>query len=269
MVHLDRRRWLSRLGLGLAALPLAKLGCGGDDEPLGPDAATPDGSLPGDGWASGGTGAMTDKSSYPDPFTGALASCAIVSQTTEGPCTTASDLAREDISEGWTGLPVRLGLKVVDGSCQPLAGAIVKIWHTNLEGIYSGQTPNPGMCTGNIQDYIAMDFMRGVQPTDAAGVAYFDTCFPGWYRGRAVHVHFQIKQGNASTRISQLFFPEDVTREIFASHPEYRGFGQPDTTFTNDNILAPIGGDARARLILDVARMTDGAMLASKVVAVV
>lgn len=254
---------------GVAAIPLARFAGGCGDNASG----TPDGSTGSDGsgdseWASGGTAAMTDKATYPDPFTSAVSSCVLVASTTEGPCTTATDLAREDISEGWAGIPVRLALKVVDDSCNPIASATVKIWHTNLEGVYSGQTPNPSTCSGNDQTAISMDFMRGVQTTNAGGVAYFDTCFPGWYRGRAIHIHFQVKNGATSYRVSQLFFPEDVTAGIFAKHVDYREFGQPDTFFANDSILAPITGDARSRLILDVARMTDGAMLASKVVTV-
>lgn len=219
------------------------------------------------GWASGGTVAMTDKASYPDPFTAALTSCALVVTTTEGPCTTSDDQAREDISEGWTGLPVRLALKVVDTSCNPLVGATVKVWHTNLAGSYSGETPNPNMCLAN-QSYATADFFRGVRTTDASGVVYFDTCFPGWYNGRAIHIHFQVKSGTTSYRISQLFFPEDITTAIFTSHSEYASFGQPNTTFSNDNIMAGIPTASRDRHIFTVARMTDGAMMASKVVTV-
>ncbi len=261
--------------LGAAAIPLARFaaGCGDDASGSGVDGATGDSSgssdaPSGDGWATGGTAAMIDKASYPDPFTTAATSCVLVASTTEGPCTTATDIARQDISEAWAGIPVRLALKVVDASCNPVANATVKVWHTNLEGVYSGQTPNPAMCSGNDQTAIAMNYMRGVQTTNAEGVANFDTCFPGWYSGRAIHIHFQVKNGNTSYRVSQLFFPEDVTSGIFASHVDYREFGQPNTTFANDNIIAPITGDARARLVLDVARMTDRAMLASKVVTV-
>jgi protocatechuate 3,4-dioxygenase beta subunit len=110
--------------------------------------------------------------------------------------------------------------------------------------------------------------MRGVQTTDAEGIAYIDTCFPGWYSGRAIHIHFQIKVGGTSTRVSQLFFPESITSGIFATHVDYRPYGQPNTTFANDNILGPIAAADRQRLIFDVARMTDGAMLASKTVTV-
>ena len=210
---------------------------------------------------------MTAKASYPNPFTAALTTCAIVASTTEGPCTTTDDMAREDVSEGWTGLPVRLALKVVNASCEPLVGATVKIWHTNLAGSYSGATPNNNMCLKD-QSYASLDFFRGTQVTNSNGEVYFDTCFPGWYRGRAVHIHFQVKNGSQSYRVSQLFFPETTTQEVFASHNEYSSFGQPDTTFSNDNIMAGIPSADRSRHIFDVARMSDGAMLASKVVTV-
>jgi protocatechuate 3,4-dioxygenase beta subunit len=264
MSTMHRRELLRRLALGIAAIPLVQA-CGGDDGESLADASNPvDGPT---GWASGGTAAMTDKASYPDPFATAATSCVLVVSTTEGPCTTATDLEREDISEGLTGLPVRLALRVIDSSCTPIAGAVVKIWHTNAEGSYSGVTPNPNMCLAT-QSYASMNFMRGVQTTDANGVVYFDTCFPGWYSGRAIHIHFQVMIGGTSTRVSQLFFPENVTNAIFASHVDYKAYGQPNTTFANDNIIAPITGEDRTRLIFDVAKMSDGAMLASKVVSV-
>lgn len=284
----ERRAFLRQAAMGLAALPI--LHACTSDALTGVDATASDGGTaadataradaaqPADGgqtadagsatsWARGGTAAMLAKASYPNPFTASLSTCALVSTTTEGPCTTSTDLAREDISEGWDGLPVRLALKVVDTSCNVLSGVTVKIWHTNLSGSYSGQTPNPNMCLKQ-SSYASDDFFRGVQTTDAEGRAFFDTCFPGWYRGRAIHVHFQIKSGNTSTRVSQLFFPEDITSEIFASHADYASFGQPDTTFSNDNIMSGIASSERLRHILEVQRTSDGAMLASKVVTV-
>lgn len=277
---IDRRDALRRLAYGAAALPLAKvlMACGGSSSGTGGDdtsgddvqsdaGSNADGAIT-DGWATGGTASMTDKASYPDPFTSAASSCVVVAATTEGPCTTVSDLVRGDVSEGRDGLPVRLALKVLDASCAPVVGATVKIWHTNYEGIYSGDTPSHSQCSLNKADYIAVNFMRGVQVTDANGVVNFDTCFPGWYSGRAIHIHFQVKNGGTSYRVSQLFFPEELTQSIFASQPLYSTFGQPNTTFANDNVIAPITGDARSRLVLDYAQMTDGAMLASKVVTV-
>jgi len=254
------RRQVLRLGAGIGLLPvLPRLAAAAT---VGAAAGTePD-------WATGGTVSMTDKATYPNPFTGVVDTCALVMATTQGPCTTEDDLLREDVSEGWTGLPVRLALRVVDTACQPLPGATVKIWHTNIEGSYSGETPSNNMCLQQ-QAYATADFFRGVQTTDADGIVYFDTCFPGWYRGRAIHIHFQVKDASRSYRISQVFFPEDVTEDVFATHSEYLGYGQPDTVFSNDNILAAIPAAQRDRHILTVARMTDGAMLASKTVTVV
>ncbi len=267
---MNRRDLLRRLYYAAAAVPLLDACSRDSGETTVDSAASTDGSVPdvsGSDWATGGTVAMTDKAVYPDPFTAAASSCLLVGSTTEGPCTTATELSREDISEGFSGLPVRLALRVIDSSCNPLAGVTVKIWHTNLEGSYSGVTPNPGMCLAQ-PAYSADDFMRGVQVTDADGVVFFDTCFPGWYRGRAVHIHFQIKNGNSSTKVSQLFFPESITAGIFASHAEYSSYGQPDTTLSSDNIAGGLSSAEQARSIFDVARMTDGAMLASKTVTV-
>lgn len=262
-MHFDRRTILRGFGLGLVAA------CGGNSSSSQTDAGTDGRSIdaaPG-GWASGGTAAMTDKASYPDPFTAAPTMCALVATTTEGPCTTPTDLVREDISEGGAGLPVRMALRIVDAACNPIAGAAVKVWQTNITGSYSGQTPNNGFCLKN-QAYSSMNFGRGVGMTNAAGIVYFDTCFPGWYSGRAIHIHFQIKIGNTSTKVSQLFFPEALTTEIFGTHGDYMPYGQPNVSNSTDNIVSAIPQAERGRLIFEYAKMTDGAMLASKTVTV-
>lgn len=226
------------------------------DDTSSSDTAAPD-------WATGGTAGMTEKAAYPDPFVDPVGVCALVATTTAGPCTTATDRVREDISEGWRGLPVRLLLRFVDADCVPATGVTVRVWHTNVEGSYSGQTPNNAMCL-QTEDYAASDFFRGVQVTDARGVAAFDTCFPGAYPGRAVHVHFQVVREGRSSHVSQLFVPDALTREVFASHPDYAPFGQPDTSLAADGISRAISADALALLTLDVARMADGALLASQ-----
>lgn len=274
------------LGLDAGTEDLGPSDSGAPDSGSGPDSGeladsgeAPDSGEPSDsgeapdsgvilGWAGGGTASMTQKANYPDPFTESLSNCALVTTTTLGPCTTATDLLREDVSEGWSGLPVRLALKVVDTQCNPLSGLRMKIWHTNIVGSYSGETPSNNFCLLD-QAYRTSDFFRGVQDTNAEGEVYFDTCFPGWYPGRAIHIHFQILNGNTSQRVSQLFFPEDLTTDIFANHPEYEGYGQPDTVFSNDGVLAAIPQAERPRHILAVQRMSDGAMLASKVVTVI
>jgi protocatechuate 3,4-dioxygenase beta subunit len=210
-------------------------------------------------WASGGTQSMTAKAAYPNPFTTPAAACVLATAATEGPCTEAADQVREDISEGYTGLPLRLLLRVVDAQCNPISGAKVKIWHTQITGSYSGNTPNNGMCLKDQGDS-TKHYFRGAQTTGDDGIVAFDSCFPGWYRGRTVHIHFTVSLGGRSFT-SQLVFDQTLVNEIFTSHVEYESYGLPDTTNASDNI---VGRGDLAGYTLATARMTDGAMLASK-----
>lgn len=202
---------------------------------------------------------MKDKASYPDPFAAAATSCVILKSATEGPCTEAADQVREDISEGFTGLPVRLALRVLDASCKPVSGAKIKIWHTQMNGSYSGNTPNNGMCLKSQTD-AEKHYFRGAQTTDADGRVAFDTCFPGWYRGRAIHIHYSVTL-DGKTFTSQVAFDQALIDEIFTTHPEYKDFGKPDTPNATDNV---IGNASLATYMLNTQRMSDGAMLASK-----
>lgn len=93
-------------------------GTTGDAGASGTDGASgntdPDGPLA--SWASGGTASMTGAASYPDPFATAVTSCVLAATATAGPCTEAADQVRKDVSEGYTGLPMRLALRVVDAA---------------------------------------------------------------------------------------------------------------------------------------------------------
>lgn len=277
----SRRDVVRLLGTTLAIGPFVK-GCGGDDDGLdagadggfdasmldatfdsgtdgGSDAAT-DSALDAesDEWASGGTAAMTDSDSYPNPFV-VPASCALFTSSTLGPCF-ASSPVRRDVSEGEAGLPVRLALQILDADCAVIEGAHVDIWHTGNSGLYS-EGPIEFCTDGDAEAEAAMYF-RGAQVTDADGQVAFDTCFPGWYVSRAIHIHFQVFMpgGGSATKISQLYFDPDLTRDIFASHVDYAEFGQPAVTNAGDSIYASVGEAG----ILETSRMTDGAMLAWK-----
>jgi protocatechuate 3,4-dioxygenase beta subunit len=210
-------------------------------------------------WASGGTAAMTGAATYPNPFATAVTSCVLAATATQGPCTEAADQVRKDVSEGYTGLPMRLALRVVDASCNPVAGASVKIWHTQITGSYSGNTPNPGMCLGDQADS-AKHYFRGAQTTDADGRVDFDSCFPGWYRGRAIHIHYTVSL-NGKSYTSQLVFDQALIDEIFTTHPEYSPFGLPDTPNATDNV---VGNANLASYMLVTSRLSDGAMMAAK-----
>lgn len=219
-----------------------------------------------DAWAAGGTAAMTAKACYPDPFAGGVQSCTLICETTEGPCTADTE-DREDVSEGYAGLPVRLALLIVDAdTCAPIPGVRVEIWHTQRTGVYSGNTPNPQMCSGGDDDAPNHLYFRGSQTAGDDGRVNFDTCYPGWYNGRAVHIHFRVYVGDTLHATSQLFFADSLNAEIFADHPDYSEFGQPNTTNVSDNIIG--SAEDLDPYLLDTQRMPDGAMLASKVIGV-
>ena len=187
-------------------------------------------------------------------------SCVVRPEMTEGPFFVDAALARSDVrANSATGVKrdgVALGLafnlsQIVSGRCAPLPGAVVHIWQCDALGVYSGVT-DPRARAESTKD----DALRGVQTTDAQGQARFTTIYPGWYRGRAVHIHFKIRTqagGGAYEYTSQLFVPEALTDEIHA-RPPYAANGRRDTMNERDGIYRG-GGD---QLLLKPAPTASG-----------
>jgi protocatechuate 3,4-dioxygenase beta subunit len=267
----SRRELLHRLGYVFASAPLLELaGCAGESSLLDIDDPDAGDSVAGDatttetsevsegGWATGGTAALSGET--PNPFAAGLgAACALTCGMTLGPCY-AQTLTRQDISEGQPGLPVRLVFLVVDENCQPLENATVDIWHTSATGLYSGEDAS-AMCTGDDSEARASRWFRGVQATDASGRVDFFTCFPGWYSGRTIHIHFTVRVNGTESVTSQLFFDDSLTDEIVASQPVYRDRGSRDTTNQNDGVIA---ASEAAQYTLATERLVDGSLLAWK-----
>ena len=67
------------------------------------------------------------------------------------------------------------------------------------------------------------------------GIVEFATVYPGWYPGRAVHVHVKAHLDGATVLTSQLYFPEDLTDEVHAEGP-YADHGTRDTRNEDDGI---------------------------------
>lgn len=283
---ITRRKILGSLGVALAAAPFAHLAaCSSTDTTTstgttggggaGATTATGAGGTTtatsttstgsAGGWATGGTKAMTASATYPDPFAaGPGAKCELYCSSTLGPCY-AKTLERKDISEGHDGLPVRLSFLVVDDACKPIVGADVDIWHCAPEGLYSGDDASD-FCTSGDATARAARWFRGVQTTDAKGRVDFDTCFPGWYSSRSIHIHFTITIGGVEYVTSQLFFADALDDEIVGSQPLYDTRGARDTTNTTDNV---IGGESDlTKYEFETAKMTDGAMQAWKTLVV-
>jgi protocatechuate 3,4-dioxygenase beta subunit len=205
----SRRSLIQGAGAGAAAL---LIGCGhrsGNGEPgVGGAAGT------------GGAGTMP-------------ADCLVRAEQTEGPFPNLNDdLKRTDIRSEPTdgavkpGVPLRLVLRFgqVDGAaCRPVAGAIIDVWQCDALGVYSSYADAPGK-----------KFLRGYQETDQTGTVEFITIYPGSYRPRPMHIHFSarlnrqrdIRTADAGTFVSQLYFPLEVSQEIFRQ-PPYSGGAPP------------------------------------------
>ncbi len=158
------------------------------------------------------------------------AACLLTPAATEGPFYLGDARMRSDIRDDRPGQPLRLRLILVDADhgCIPVQGALVSIWHCDAGGSYSGED-GPRDATR---------FLRGVQQTGADGAAAFATIYPGWYRPRAVHIHFKVLLANAEVLTSQLYFSDALNREVLGSHPAYRARGAP----TRANVQDPIAG---------------------------
>jgi len=103
---------------------------------------------------------------------------------------------------------------LADGSalastCKPIKGAAVDIWHCDASGIYSGFGPGRASRT----------FMRGIQRTNADGIATFKTVYPGWYSGRTVHIHVKVHVRGNVVHTGQLYFPDTVTDAVYRRSP--------------------------------------------------
>ena len=93
---------------------------------------------------------------------------------------------------------------------------------------------------GNYSEYGSLTsatFLRGSQPVNGSGVASFVAVYPGWYQGRATHIHVEVMVGNRSVKITQIAFPEDVTSAVYASGV-YAAKGQNPTRNSNDMVFS-------------------------------
>lgn len=170
-----------------------------------------------------------------------LPSCVVRPALTEGPYFVDVGLDRSDIRAAADGslkegalLRILFNVSLVnDATCAPLEGAQIDVWHCDAEGVYSGVS-DPGFDTSG------ESWLRGFQRTDQSGHAEFTTIYPGWYSGRATHIHFKIRtdpdadQGYEFT--SQFFFDEALTDVVQAQAP-YNGKGYRNTLNTNDGIF--------------------------------
>lgn len=169
--------------------------------------------------------------------------CVVRPALTEGPLFVDEDLNRADIrsdpatGQVSAGVPLELTFRVsqVDAAaCTPLAGIQVDVWHCDANGIYS-DTNQLGFQT------VGQKFLRGYQVTDERGVTQFTTIYPGWYAGRAVHIHFKMRTGDGYEFTSQLFFDDPFTDAVYTSAP-YNSRGERRLRNDDDGIFRQSNG---------------------------
>ncbi|GJG88838.1 hypothetical protein tb265_40190 [Gemmatimonadetes bacterium T265] len=165
------------------------------------------------------------------------------------------------------GVPLALTFHVarVDGpACAPLAGAYLDVWHADPAGAYSDVagfgTPGgggPGPRGRARQPGAGPKFLRGYQVTDATAAAHFQTVYPGWYAGRAVHVHFKLRlyAGAAKTYefTSQFFFDDALTDRVHAGAAPYSARGPREVRNVDDGVFNELGAAERGALTLRAA----------------
>jgi protocatechuate 3,4-dioxygenase beta subunit len=166
----------------------------------------------------------------------ASVSCILTPEQTEGPYYIAGEKLRRNITEGRPGAAMLLRTFVVDAStCRPIRNAAVDIWHADAGGLYSGFGAGASNRT----------FMRGIQRTNAKGLASFRTVYPGWYQGRTVHIHVKVHVGGNVLHTGQLYFPDSVTDAVYR-HTPYSARGSRDVRNANDSIYR--SGGSRSTL---------------------
>jgi protocatechuate 3,4-dioxygenase beta subunit len=190
-------------------------------------------------------------------------SCVLTPEAGEGPFYVDPKLLRADITSGKPGAPLQLALRVVRaGDCATLSNARVDVWHADALGLYSGYANQSGVGAVSPATAVGQQYLRGTQITDTDGNVSFRTIFPSWYGGRTPHVHFKVFLGGNEVVASQIFFPDQITREVFAEWEPYREHAAKRKVFnTNDPIpqgvvseVARSGKAYSAKALLVVAR---------------
>ena len=200
-------------------------------------------------FGAGAWKAAESDGSGPAAVASGVVSCVLTPEQTEGPYYISGEKLRRSITEGRPGTPLWLRATVVDAStCRPVKGAIVDIWHADASGVYSGFGGGAGNRT----------FMRGLQRTNAKGLALFRTVYPGWYQGRTVHIHVKVHLGGNVVHTGQLYFPDAVTDAVYRRAPYT---ARPNRTTRNpDDAIYRNGG---AKSLMKLRQTGAGAYVAT------
>ncbi|QQT26044.1 intradiol ring-cleavage dioxygenase [Sphingobacterium spiritivorum] len=169
-------------------------------------------------------------------------SCKVTPQETEGPFPTKSPASyiRRDIRKGdGLGVDMQTNISIVNtnNSCNPLSDAIVDIWHCDVKGDYS-EYGGTQMQSANYQN---QHWFRGRQITDVNGLVTFQTIFPGWYQGRATHIHVHVYNSSGkSLLVTQIAFQDSLSVSVNTNGSNY-GYTKGISGYTynaKDNVFS-------------------------------
>lgn len=190
--------------------------------------------------------------------------CVLFPEAVEGPYYFDPKLVRSDITEGRPGVPLSLQLRIIEsGSCAPIVGARVDIWHADAGGIYSGYSGQ-----GDARNIATkgQTYLRGTQITGAEGNVTFQSVYPGWYPGRTPHIHVKVFLDQKTLVTGQIYFPDDLSARIYASRPPYNERPAADTTNSTDWIFK--SGEKEGGGIVFAASEEAGKVAAALLIAV-
>ncbi len=238
---MERKHFLKSLLVGAASAPALLTACGKDDV-----SPTSSGST-----TTGTTTTTTGGSS--------ATNCTVAPTETEGPFPThtPSSYVRSDITDGRTGYKMTSKITITSSSasCSALAGALVDIWHCDAEGNYSEY----GGTSMQSTNYTSVHFLRGRQTTDSAGLVTFTSIFPGWYSGRATHIHVHVYNASGtSLKVTQIAFPEGTGTALATVNGYAKGlsgytYNKSDNVFSDDSTgiqIATVTGDTTNGFVL-------------------
>ncbi len=229
--YISRRQALGVLGAGIASLALPKFGLLAHVEP-----------------------ALAASGSKLTP------------ELTEGPYWVNTMLHRSDVRANTgsattlpgavqPGVPLLLAIRVLDASrsSSPLDGVAVDIWHANALGLYSDESLQQVGGGTTAQSTNGENFLRGYQITGedpgiyrkaTAGQVSFRTIWPGWYSGRAIHIHVRVRKlsGSGATTAgytTQIFFSDADNNRVLSGAAPYntRSPQRDPTTDESDTVL--------------------------------
>jgi protocatechuate 3,4-dioxygenase beta subunit len=220
MFESTKKQWSRREALGLLTVAGAAWSAAcGDDSPTSPSTITT-------ATSTTPTTTTTPPTTTPPPTN--TGSCAVSPSETIGPFPSLSDFVRSDIREGKPGLPLTLIISVVNtnSACSAVQGAVVDVWQCDATGNYSQYGSER-----------TLTYLRGLQTTDSTGRVTFTTIYPGWYQGRATHIHVEVTINGRSVKVTQIAFPEDVTAQVYRTGV-YASGGQNPTTNARDMVFS-------------------------------